>query len=384
MAQMPSQMQDTNGPSLQESPLPPITSFANNMSMQQADFPPNVLPAPPILRNPSWGESARNGSISGQAMIGPRGSISMPSYPSPSDSSFGSPGLAGPTYTSNGYSSSMPPPMTSNPLAYQESVSSPYNGAKRVRLSPQTEVFNNNPSMMQRANMYGQGNVDDMARVQFNQAPTFFQPYSFSNPLTPAASATSICQDNEDRRISVSSLLSEDPTDPPGSKRPSTSDPGPTTVDPQAVEAPPRRGSLHQRMISYTETETYGHDRGQPDFDVPRNNDTLAISGMSPSEHSDFGSWLEAEFDDPSFGFGTGSREAVFSKGGYYASPVTIKIPRKLEPLPQTLSENPMNLLYFHHFLNHTAKILVPHDCPENPFKTVLPKSLFISSQVAS
>lgn len=128
-------------------------------------------------------------------------------------------------------------------------------------------------------------------------------------------------------------------------------------------------------MISYSETELYGHDRGAPDLDIPRNNDTSAISANSPSEHSDFGSWLEAEFEDASFGFGTASRETVFASGGYYASPVAIKIPRKLEPLPTTLSENPMNLLYFHHFLNHTARILVPHDCPENPFKTILPKS---------
>lgn len=34
-----------------------------------------------------------------------------------------------------------------------------------------------------------------------------------------------------------------------------------------------------------------------------------------------------------------------------------------------------MNLLYFHHFLNHTARILVPHDCSENPFRNILPQS---------
>ena len=144
---------------------------------------------------------------------------------------------------------------------------------------------------------------------------------------------------------------------------------------PTTFGEPPRRGSLHQRMISYSDTELYGHDRGQPDFDIPRNNDANAISEQTPSEHSDFASWLEAEFEDPSFGFGTVSREQVFAAGGYYASPVPIKIPRKLEPLPSTLIENPMNLLYFHHCLNHTANILLPHDCAEHPFKTILPKS---------
>jgi hypothetical protein len=149
-------------------------------------------------------------------------------------------------------------------------------------------------------------------------------------------------------------------------------------VDPPAEEQyvpVPRRGSLHQRMISYSETETYGQDRGYPDLDIPRNNDTIAITGASPSEHSDFDSWLNDFEPMPEFGFRLEKKETVFAKGGYYASPVTIKIPRKLEPLPQTLSDNPMNLLYFHHFLNYTARILVPHDCPENPFKTILPQS---------
>lgn len=36
-----------------------------------------------------------------------------------------------------------------------------------------------------------------------------------------------------------------------------------------------------------------------------------------------------------------------------------------------------MNLLYFHHFLNHTARILVPHDCERNPFRLILPESTF-------
>ena len=302
------------------------------------------------------------------------------SYPSP-ESGFGSPGMAGGLYGSNGYSTQMPPPLpTSNPSNYQDSVSSPYNGAKRVRLSPQTDVFaNNNPTLLQRAGSYGPESSYDGPRVQFNapHTPNFFPSY-LTNPLTPATSQ----DNNDDRRISVSSLLSEDP-EPPTSKRPSDSSdaPPPTShayfelANDPVEQAPLRRGSLHQRMISYSETETYGHDRGAPDFDVPRNNDAMAISGMSPSEHSDFGSWLETEYDDPGFGFGIGSREQVFAKGGYYSSPVPIKIPRKLEPLPTTLSENPMNLLYFHHFLSHTARILVPHDCPENPFKTILPKS---------
>jgi hypothetical protein len=346
---------------LQESALPAAGNYGSNLPLPGPEYPSSMVPVPPVLRNPSWGENRGNGTYQ-NAMPVPsirqHQGMAGSAYPSPQDSGFGSPGLNGGVYNTAAYSAQMPPPMaTSNPYSLGESISSPFNPAKRVRLSPQTDTFGGNTSMYP-------GQVHSLFPAHYNL-----------NPLTPATSSASISQDNDDRRISVSSLLSDDPG-PPSSKRPSASDSnqsGPTSEP----AAPPRRGSLHQRMISYSETELYGHDRGAPDLDIPRNHDAMAISGNSPSEHSDFGSWLEAEFEDASFGFGTASRETVFASGGYYASPVPIKIPRKLEPLPATLSENPMNLLYFHHFLNHTARILVPHDCPENPFKTILPKSAY-------
>jgi hypothetical protein len=336
---------------------------------------PTILPPPPLLRTPQWGDNMANPSIQESTAVPVmRNSLGLPAYPSPSESGFGSPNLNGNMYQFTGHSMHMPPPMpTSNPMNYQESVSSPYNNAKRMRLSPRLDGLGRPTSSYPRAGSYGPNDPDEPTRVQFNpNTPTFFPSY-LSNPLTPAttSSTSHVSQDNEDRRISVSSLLSEDP-DPEDAK--------PTNSHEQNVYADdqiPRRGSLHQRMVSYSETETYGQDRGNVDLDIPRNNDTMAISGMSPSEHSDFESWLnDTDLGVPEFGFGLVSRETVFAKGGYYSSPVQIKIPRKLEPLPRTLSENPMNLLYFHHFLNHTARILVPHDCPENPFKTILPKSM--------
>ena len=346
---------------LQESPLPSAGNYGSSLPASDVAYQTNMVPGPPVLRNPTWGENRSNGGYQNPQhvpQLRQQQAVAGSAYPSPQDSGFGSPSLNGGMYHSAAYSAQMPPPMaTSNPFALGESISSPFNPAKRVRLSPQTDIFGGTSSMYQ-------------------GPPSLFPAQYTLNPLTPATSSASISQDNDDRRISVSSLLSDDPG-PPTSKRTSASDSnqsGPTSEP----AAPPRRGSLHQRMISYTETELYGHDRGAPDFDIPRNHDAMAISGNSPSEHSDFGSWLEAEFEDGSFGFGTASRETVFASGGYYASPVPIKIPRKLEPLPATLSENPMNLLYFHHFLNHTARILVPHDCPENPFKTILPKSEYV------
>lgn len=356
--------------------LPPVTNFENTNTVPLTDDGVmNNLPALPILRNPTWGESGSNGSIHNFSVIPPaRHTISMPTYPSPSDSGMGLNTTTG-IYQTNGQSLQMPPPMHTS--LGPESVRSPYNSAKRMRLSPQNDTFPRHQPLVPRSGFYGLGENDDVPRVQFNTSTPTFIPSFMSNSGTPAPSTVS--HENEDRRISVSSLLSEDP-EPDDRKASITSNQTNLTTISEPLEIPPRRGSLHQRMISYSETETYGQDRGNPDLDVPRNNDTMAISGMSPSEHSDFESWLkDADLGD-GFGFGVASRDTVFAPGGYYATPVPVKIPRKLEPLPKMLSENPMNLLYFHHFLNHTARILVPHDCPENPFKTILPKSMSRSS----
>ena len=51
------------------------------------------------------------------------------------------------------------------------------------------------------------------------------------------------------------------------------------------------------------------------------------------------------------------------------------QIPKDRMLLPDTLSKDAINFLYFHHFINHTSKLLVTHDCLNNPFKTILPQS---------
>jgi len=357
------------------SPMPPITDFATNTQMPLPDSDASSYHAmPTMLRNPSWGDPPSTSNFAaGTQMPLFRMQNSMAAYPSPAES-FGSPGAMASLFH-NGYSMAMPPPLpTSNPMQPQDAARSPFNSAKRMRLTPRNESISRSPYLVHRASSYGPGDLDDVSRPSFSPLTPTFVPSYLSNPLTPAASSTShISHDPEDRRISVSSLLSGSP------EPPELDDVKPTVqVDPPQEEQyvpVSRRGSLHQRMISYYETETYGQDRGNPDLDIPRNNDAMAITGTTPSEHSDFDSWLNDFEPIPEFGFRLEKKEVVFAKGGYYASPVTIKIPRKLEPLPEMLSENPMNLLYFHHFLNHTARILVPHDCPENPFKTILPKS---------
>ncbi|KAJ5167620.1 uncharacterized protein N7482_003214, partial [Penicillium canariense] len=118
-------------------------------------------------------------------------------------------------------------------------------------------------------------------------------------------------------------------------------------------------------------TDNYGLDCGRPDCDLALNNDHAAIEINSALDS--IGSWgRKDEFPSPtSFQSPSDTQKPDFT--GYYASPVPINIPRYLSPLPPALLKNPINLLYFHHFLNHTSKMLVPHDCDNNPFMSVLP-----------
>ena len=158
------------------------------------------------------------------------------------------------------------------------------------------------------------------------------------------------------RRLSVKSLLSDD----------SPADSGTESASPYVTST------------ATTPTISYGIDRGFPDRDLPNNNDSMALNGMTPamssaSVHSELDA-TEGDYFPPEFGFGLYGSNSAHEQGGYYAKPVTVTIPKGLTPLPATLQDNPMNLLYFHHFLNHTARILVPHDCSANPFKSILPQ----------
>lgn len=129
------------------------------------------------------------------------------------------------------------------------------------------------------------------------------------------------------------------------------------------------------RRIDSDGLAIYGYDYGMPDLDIPKNDDLAAISPQTPATSMQSPSsifdlvWSPSQLSDPAL------EKPAFEKGGYYARPVPIRIPTELEPLPPQLKDSPMNLVYFHHFLNHTARILVPHDCPDNPMKTTLPRS---------
>lgn len=123
-------------------------------------------------------------------------------------------------------------------------------------------------------------------------------------------------------------------------------------------------------------TDNYGLDRGRPDLDLNKNNDHAAIDVNHAlqliNSHWKCRRGFESVESETSF---VQQDNLDLKKRTYYISPVPVDIPRYLSPLPATLLKNPINLMYFHHFLNHTAKMLVPHDCEDNPFVSVLPSS---------
>lgn len=246
-------------------------------------------------------------------------------------------------------------------------------GAKRKRLSPSGSPRPTLPPVFARpelpSGIMGQTSHYD----QQSPGSTFFLPYNtnsaLNTPLTPDSSTISedmngrtqprlnalgSRQTPHSRRLSVQSLLSG----PSGEHR-----------------SPANHRSPHYPKADMDGATVYGYDHGLPDLDIPKNNDSMAISPQSPVSvrldmHSPFA--VGSAASSPSQ-----PKEQAFERGGYYAQPVPIKILKEFEPLPHYLTDSPMNLLYFHHFLNHTARILAPHDCPDNPLKSILPKSTF-------
>ncbi len=317
-------------------------------------------------------------------------------YPSPADSSIESPPLPNSTNGSYGgqhYSHSnpdMPPPYQSPSFSFSNQMNFYGNPgstfaehrSKKMRLSPsrdRTDMYQKSHGMM--ANQFMAPNTLLSMAPSISSPALRYQSSSPSNagsriPLTPAASVGSdenyhpmpvpspqpSTQESADfRRLSVKSLLSED--SPPDSTS------GSDNIFP---------GKLNISSSNSTQKTVYGTDRGFLDLDLPRNPDATALNGFTPTigAVSLDNTGTEANNDlFAGFAFGLNTAD-VFQEGqGYYSKPVTVSISRSLEPLPAVLKDNPMNLLYFHHFLNHTARILVPHDCSENPFKSILPQS---------
>ena len=122
------------------------------------------------------------------------------------------------------------------------------------------------------------------------------------------------------------------------------------------------------RVYLNSVTDNYGLDYGGKDLDLNKNDDHAAI---------DVGHALQliGLHCKPQMSFGSQENSPGPLRYSYYSSPVPVDIPRYLSPLPSTLLKNPINLMYFHHFINHTARMLVPNDCEDNYFVSVLPSS---------
>ncbi|KAL8713598.1 MAG: hypothetical protein Q9220_002460 [cf. Caloplaca sp. 1 TL-2023] len=272
--------------------------------------------------------------------------------------------------------SQMPPPFQSPFSSFQHSAMSrkaqddlaPYEYSnKRARLSPGHDFMETfQQSQSGQMGSLGHSGVNN---VMVNQ---MYSPSNGNLAMPPTPAASSVTSDDarnrsigktvyppqespDLRRLSVKSLLSDDSPVDSGTETPYIA----STVTTPTIE--------------------YGVDRGFPDLDLPKNNDAIALDGISPilprsDSYLDGMDVNENEDLPPEFGFGLYGNNSVHDQGGYYAQARTVTIPRGLTPLPSILQENKMNLLYFHHFLNHTARILVPHDCSANPFKSILPQ----------
>ena len=205
------------------------------------------------------------------------------------------------------------------------------------------------------------------AQSPYTGPPTPYNPF-LTMPLTPNSSVGS-------EETSVRSAMNHQSSSypPPDLRRLSVQSLVNNKGDNNWQEYNSEREPRRKYPITDSVSTTYGYDTGLPDFDTPRNKDHFAIAMFSPPVGT-----VELNDDFPFTETEPRTRDMAFGKGGYYAEPVQIRIPKSLEPLPPILMENKMNLLYFHHFINHTARILVPHDCERNPFRQILPESKHI------
>ncbi|WEW61349.1 hypothetical protein PRK78_006839 [Emydomyces testavorans] len=316
---------------------------------------------PKSYPSPSFGAlSTHDQSILPQARDSP--------YPSPSDSAISSPGIApfqsksGPapfTYLQNSFS---PSPVYQRRALSRNSL----HDAKRMRITTQGP-----PEIEPLTSGLYPPPVSSACEFSHTPGGTVFSPSDSSDttsdgayPPPPFHGLRNANSRAALHRVSVQSLLSNPITD----RELQDSDLHPTVNR--------HSGSVRETASNNTSI-SYGFDCGRCDLDINKNDDSTAIeytvhpitaeqpvNAWSPATTSSF---TDSEQD---------SRQrltTVFTKGGYYARPVLINIPRYLTPLPSALLENPINLLYFYHFLNHTSKILVPHDCSNNPFANVLP-----------
>ncbi|KAI5919229.1 fungal-specific transcription factor domain-containing protein [Camillea tinctor] len=261
---------------------------------------------------------------------------------------------------------------TASRPAEESEISQP--PSKRAKLKPEAQLadpaekrpYSSHSSTVDSTSATFRFSVSSGVSVASPLTPTTPSTYSDEDQRQSARVDQQVAASPDIRRLSVNSLLAG----PPSLRGLSDESTGHSRT-----MLPP----LDTRVRQSAEPTYYGVDRGIPDRDLGKNDDMNAITGSSPLLQREF---LDTPCGQPpedffwnEFGFGVETNDSNDEDGGYYSRPVSIYIPRNLEPLPSKLTENPMNLLYFHHFLNHTARVLVPYDDPHaNPFRTILPE----------
>ncbi|KAE8419458.1 fungal-specific transcription factor domain-containing protein [Aspergillus pseudocaelatus] len=188
-----------------------------------------------------------------------------------------------------------------------------------------------------------------------------------------------VASNSEDffNKIMNSPVLSEDHPQVHTSEPLATGHPKLSSMDHEA-DVPGGLSSAERKWHAYltSVTDNYGLDCGRPDLDLNKNDDHSAIDINYALDLINSQSESSAASNDRPGNSSSAELKPISLDGAkfaYYASPVPINIPRYLSPLPPTLVQTPINLMYFHHFINHTARMLVPHDCSDNPFVSVLP-----------
>ena len=263
----------------------------------------------------------------------------------------------------------MLPPSQTSPRFPSSGTAYADNRSKRTRLSPSMKA----PDQQARLLNHGQHNSANRAymAVPETQRSTVSSPQTFTPPqrglISPSPATSSAGSDesqrltpkqtphqHSDRRMSIESLIS-------GSSYTGSNS----------------EGAFSEIVSNATNSTSpkiiYGLDAGYPDFDVPHNQDRRALQGTVLAREID---WRASKGGCQPDHEACTTQPISFPQP-FYSSPIEVKIPEELEPLPNILLDHPMNLLYFHHFINHTARVLVPHDCSGNPFRKILPRSIY-------
>lgn len=220
-------------------------------------------------------------------------------YPSPVATSYDIPSYTHASYPPGTTAQSMPPPVRSS--AYPTPNTRPYVDSDPIAAHHSRSYSAESPATSE----------------PYSPLPAPSQTYSpfGTMPLTPS-----------------SSVGVDEPTSRPSSKQAPSAYP---PVDPRRLSVqsllsgPPGDGGDRQYPMDSDDYTVYGYDVGLPDLDVPQNDDVNAIAIFSPPSGT-----MDIDGESRRTSVEPRGKDMAFEKGGYYASPVPIKISKSLEPLP--------------------------------------------------